>query len=91
MPYYNNEDKSLIVLERTRGHMVVQFSGRKIKIMGEMLIPGPGLNNYVVWIDSIERWGENADAEKVSSLERNSLIEALKKWSIDNNYPLGFD
>jgi hypothetical protein len=78
------------VVEKTRGHIDVISFGRRARLIGEMLVPGPGVPSYWIWTGMVMRWGENGDGPIMTDEEKKIVFEQLRKWSVDNQYPIDF-
>ena len=66
-----------MIAEITRGHVRFRFENRTATISGEMLIPSPGLPDFVIYRESLQRW-DDAPFEEIDEETKGRIFKELQ-------------
>jgi hypothetical protein len=67
-----------MIIEIARGHIRIQMNGRTVTVGGEMLVPSPGLADFLIYQSSIARWDPPYNNEIISDPERIIITLAIR-------------
>jgi hypothetical protein len=67
-----------VIVEFARGHIRAAIDGKTVTIDGELLVATPGLPDYVIYKDSIERWDPPNDGEVIDQATRDRIVEMVR-------------
>jgi hypothetical protein len=65
------------VTKITRGHVLVEVGNMTVKVDVEMLVPTPGLSDYLVYRDSISRENQPSDSDKIDQVTREAIVREV--------------
>jgi hypothetical protein len=63
------------VTELTPGHVLVQVGDKTARVNCEMLIPTPGMSDFLVDRNSARNWEPPCNAERIDGETREGVIE----------------
>jgi hypothetical protein len=66
------------ILELTRGHIKIRVGERTATLLGEMLVRGPGIPDFVAYSDTLEHWDPPNEQVMCTPLDRGEILSALR-------------
>lgn len=70
--------EELMIKSMTPGKIIVEVGYRTATIQGEALVPGIGTSDYVVYVDTLVFWDSPYQDERISSSQKNEIINGVK-------------
>jgi hypothetical protein len=67
-----------IIIEITRGHILLSINNKIVNIQGEGLLHEKGAADYVIYSDSIKRWEPPYNCEEINIDEKESITKPPK-------------
>lgn len=65
--------------EIARGHLRVSDGPKSVTVYGEALLRGYGSPDFVLYLNSIEKWDIPNDQEELTPAEKEKLLQFLKE------------
>ena len=68
-----------MIIDITRSYVLVSLDDRTLTVSTEMLVPTPGMSDYLVYGTAIRVWDPPFDNETVDSATKNMIIEEVRE------------
>jgi len=72
------------ILELTRSHVKLRIGDRTVTIEGEAYMPGYGSPDFVVYMNTLQRW-DPPDGESIREDERTRILEVMRRGFAERN------
>ena len=80
-----------MIIEWTRGHILLEMDGKLVKVYGEGLLAQPGEVCYVVYTTSIKKYEQPHENEIIEDKDRIRIIDIINNNAIEKNMMIEFE
>jgi len=80
-----------MIIEWTRGHILLEMDGKLVKVYGEGLLVQPGEVCYEVYTNSIKKYEAPHENEIIKEKDKMRIIDIIKNYAIEKNMVIEFE
>lgn len=80
-----------MVIEWTRGHILIQLDDKFVTVYGEGLIAEPGEVCYVVYLNSIKNYNAPNQSERIEDYDNQRIINIIESYAKGKDMKIEFE
>jgi len=80
-----------MIIEWTRGHILLEMDDKLVMVYGEGLLVEPGDVCYIVYTNSIKKYEPPYEYEMIKDNDKIRILDIIKNYAIEKNMAIDFE